>query len=324
MYRRAAISVLVFAFAGVWTADASAWNTVWRGLDILATPTGSPLITTGDGTRVNGARSGRLRIVPDGVVGKGYRIEYDRSYGADSRGRPETFRFGGLGEMTLSGATQMTAGFTSPAKKLYFGHADINATNLSYNLQTRIGAQDAKLQGTLNATGTLNANVFGFYDLTLNVANTNSQLTIDGVAANDQKDTNFNIGPISVKGNLFLDGALGLLGSTGIRATDLETLFPNSAIQQINDALAADLQANGAQQNADQRSKVVTALVATVLGQNADAANQLMQTLTENPSVLADIAQAAPATPTSIPEAGTLTLLGVGATALITARHRRR
>ena len=50
------------------SAQAGLYQDIYRGLDTLATPLGSVLATTADGTRVNGARSGRLRIAPSATI----------------------------------------------------------------------------------------------------------------------------------------------------------------------------------------------------------------------------------------------------------------
>ncbi len=323
MRRAISIAIVVASLLATGSASASLWDNVFRGLDLIATPSGSPITTTGDGTRVNGARNGRVRIVPNGVIGKGYRLEFDRSFGVDSSGRPETFRFAGLGEMTLSGNTQFTAGFTRPKKGLYFGDMNFVANNLSYDIRTRLGAQDAALSGTLNAVGTLNANVFGFYDLTLNVSNTNSQFTVDGVAANDETNTNFDIGPVSLKGNLYVDLLSGGLANAGLAALDLESLFDRSPIAFSNDAIAEGLQESAADDNLDDRSRVASLMLRTVLGQDQAAASELMESLVASDGALLSSLDesSAPATQ-AIPESGTLTLLIAGG-ALLSARRRR-
>jgi hypothetical protein len=161
MRRRFTIALGLFALVGTLGAEAGLWRDVFRGLDLSATPTGSPVVTTGDGTRVNGARSGRLRIVPNGVLGKGYRLEYNRSFGADSQGRPETLHFGIFSDLTLQGAVQATAGYDQFQKKVFSGDANFTVNSLQYDLKTKFGVQDAELTGTLNATGTLSLNPLG-------------------------------------------------------------------------------------------------------------------------------------------------------------------
>lgn len=324
MKRSGWIVAAVFVLVGVGplTAHAGIWEAVFQGLDYAATPSGSPLQTTGDGTRVNGARQGRLRIVPNGLLdgGRGYRLEFDRVFGVDARGRPETLSLAGVADLTLNGGVQVTAGFSTPREPLYFGNFDFNINNLNYDFATRLGAQDASLVGTLDGTGNLDINVFGFYDLTLQLDNTNSQLTLEGAAVEDTVDTNFNVGPISIKGNVFVDGVLAALANIGgIRATDLENLFPDSPIDQLNDEIvdAARQRQVGGNLVAGENAAL---LLDAVVGQDAGSGQQLIEALlaAENPSASADGA-ARDATVDAIPEPASCLLLLIGA-----ALRRRR
>lgn len=321
--RRAQVLLTSALLWATCSASAGIWENFYRGLDILSTPSGNPVVQTTDGTRVNGARSGRVRIVPNGVVGKGYRVEFDRSFGVDTSGRPEVFRFAGLGEITLSGATQVTAGYTRPIKGLYFGESSFTVNNLNYDMQAGAGFQNARLTGTLNATGVVNANMLGFYEVTLNVSNTNSQFTVDGALANDETNTNFDIGPISLKGNLFVDLVSGLLANAGIEATDLQDLFPGSPSPWLDSLAPVAIQESAANENLDDRSRVTSLLLRTVLAQDQAAASELIETLVASEGAALDLGdEAAQAAPQAIPEAGTLTLLMTGGTLVMTRRRR--
>lgn len=100
--RPAAIcTLIVLAAASVPQAQSGLYEDIYRGLQLAATPSGYPLTGTADGTRVNGQRAGRLRILPD-QVGQGYTLEFDRSFGQDSRGRPEILDLGAY-ELELAG-----------------------------------------------------------------------------------------------------------------------------------------------------------------------------------------------------------------------------
>ncbi len=301
------------------TAQADLFSNIYRGLDIVATPSGSPVFTTGDGTRVNGARSGRLRIVPNGVIGTGYRLEFDRSFGPDSRGRPEVFRFGCGGELTLQGTTQATAGYTHCGDKLYCGTLDSTISNLQYFLRTKNGAQDVELSGTLNVANNVEINTLGFYNLVLDVSNTNSQLVVDGVVVRDQDDTNFDVGPIVIEGNLFVDAMSGLLSGVGVDTSGLDSLFPKSPMDQFNDAVDVQMQSLGLVAGTTDENSMPGLLLRTIFGGDDDAVTELVDgmidgTITGGQSARADGA-------TYIPEPGTLLLLTIGATL---AHCRRR
>lgn len=314
--RRSTILNIVVGTGLVASAHAGLWETVYRGLDIVTTPSGGPLQQTGNGTLVNGQRAGRLRIVPNGVIGDGYRLEMDRSFGVDSSGRPEVFRFGPYGDLTLSGSTSTTASYNRMGK-LLFGEANFGVSNMNYELGTKIGVQDATLTGTLNVTNTLTLNTLGFYTLNVNVANTNSQLELDGVVVRDNEETNFNFGPIVIEGNIFADGAAALLGSFGIEIPGYSDVFPNSIVDELIQA-----NAENQQEQAVVAGKTITAadlnsgeidagvlaplLLQTVLGQDQAAANELLSALSnENLTIVSSETVAGAA----VPEPATLLVL---------------
>jgi hypothetical protein len=206
---------------------------LYRGLEIYATPSGSPITGVAGGGRSNGARFGRLRIVPN-ELGQGYRLELDRSFGVDTRGRPETFDLGNF-ELQLSGATQSTLQFTR--RGILTGNADFFANNLGYSLRGKSGGQDFELRGQLSVAQRLEVNRLGFYSLDLEISNANSSLIADGVLVDGERDVDFNVGPITIQGNVFFDAALALLTSFGVDTSELEGIFPESPIDRINDEI---------------------------------------------------------------------------------------
>jgi len=224
--RRALTIVITASLAA--PASAGLWQDIYRGLDIIATPVGSPVQTTGNGTRVNGARSGRLRIVPN-EAGRGHRLELDATFGVDSAGRPEIINFGGV-ELELSGAIQATAGYETYGYKT--GQMNFTANNLQYSLRSTTGGENVELRGTLNARQELSINQFGFYTLVLNVDNSQSEIAVDGVAK-AEVDTDFTIGPISVQGNIFYDGFMAVLNALGVDTSGLQQFTAASPIDRI-------------------------------------------------------------------------------------------
>ncbi|MGE3182879.1 MAG: PEP-CTERM sorting domain-containing protein [Phycisphaerae bacterium] len=230
---------LLIPLAAVFSLCANAsfagfFDNFYRVLDLAATPSGAPILTTGDGTRINGLRSGRVRILPD-QLGNGYSLEFDRNFGVDSQGRPETFDLGPL-DMTLSGSTQMTAGFTR--RGFLIGNLDVSANNLNYQIRARSGAQNTTLSGTMNVANQIEINQFGFYSMQLSVSNTNSQLTVDGVVSDlEEIDQNFDVGPIFIEGNIFVDMLAGVIAGAGGDTSLLAELFPRSAIPDLATSL---------------------------------------------------------------------------------------
>ena len=317
-YHTLAVFAIVVATGAV-PADAGIWQDVFQGLDYLATPTGYPVTTNVDGTRVNGARSGRVRIVPNGVVGNGYRIEFDRTFGGDSRGRSEVFRFGALGDLTLSGATQFTAGYDAVGKA-YSGFANVIVSDMNYRVRTKLGVQDATLEGTLNLFGNLEVNALGFYDLTLSASNANSKFMLDGVVARDTQDTNFDVGPIVVHGNLLVDASAALLTSLGVDATSLEGLFPASGIDQIDNAIENLRQQAGAESGTPADKDMTALLLQSVLGGDGQAASTLVAGLADG--TICGNGESAQTSPLMVPEPGTFALVALGTSTIWYWRRR--
>lgn len=219
-------------------ATADFFEDIYRGLDILATPSGSPVLGDAAGGRRNGSRFGRVRVVPN-QLGAGYRLEFDRTFGTDSLNRPETFNFGNA-DLTLNGPVQFTGGITT--RGLPTLEFTTLANNLDYILRTKGNAQDVTLIGRLNVQQNLVINPLGFYELSLDISNTNSSLSGEGPIFAGERDTDYDIGPINVRGNLFADLLIAGLAAAGVDTSGLEDIFPDSGIDQLRarlDALVA-------------------------------------------------------------------------------------
>ena len=219
-------------------AAADLYEDLYRGLDLLATPSGSPLLFGPDGSQSNGNRQGRLRIVPD-RVGRGYSLEFNRRFGSDSAGRPEILDLGAF-EVQLDGTVAATLAYTSRGGLV--GNADVFANNLFYAARLKTGAQDIQVLGTLNVAQQWEFNELGFYTVFANFTNTGSQVVMDGMLVSaDDLDTNFDLGPVAIEGNIFFDAAVALLASFGMDTTGLEGVFPKSPVDRIADAIQEQL-----------------------------------------------------------------------------------
>lgn len=281
---------------------------LYRGLDLLATPSDGPLFNTGDGTRVNGARSGRLRILPN-QAGKGYQLEFDRTFGVDTRGRPEILDAGPY-ELELSGGIQSTAAVTTRFLPTF--NADTTIANLAYSVRGKSGLQDVDFSGTLVGSTSLEINALGFYTLSSNISNTNAQLTLDGVVQN-QEDTDFDIGPISLRGNIFLDGLAALTQSFGVDSSGaVQEITPDSPADVISSAIEDQLRAAAKQSNIelDDSLDLSGALREVILDPNA-------QTLIADAAVAND---QLPSQGTTVPEPSAVALLVCGG--LLASRRR--
>ncbi len=138
---------------------------------------------------------------------------------------------------------------------MMIGNTDIGFSNLNYAIREKSGAQDATIVGTLNGVQQMEVNQFGFYTLTLDLSNSNSALTLDGVVVGGSQDAAWDIGPISVKGNVYYDAALAVLNTIGVDTSRLDDVFPKSPIdrisEEIRNSLAGQARVLGEQITAD-------------------------------------------------------------------------
>jgi hypothetical protein len=281
------------------------YEDLYQGLGYLATPSGSPVTGVVGGGQANGNRFGRLRIVPN-EFGEGYRLEFDRTFGLDTRGRPEVFDIGSL-ELELSGATAATIQYTGRGIRTV--NADIFANNLNYLLRDKTGVQDFELSGTLSVNHQLEVSRLGFYYLDLEINNINSSLVADGLVVEGPTDADFDIGPISVRGNVFVDAAAAVLNAFGVDAGPLENLFPASPIEVINDEIEAFV---------DRHLILGETFAADLVGGELGADSALG--FLSGPLPPLDAAAAFDSPASGVPESSTLLL--VGSLALIGLRRR--
>lgn len=214
------------------------YQELFRGFQLAATPSGGPTFINSAGFQVNGARAGRVRIVPN-RFGNGHRFELDRIFGNDATGRPEVFDLGNL-ELELSGALSMTGQYT--ARGIPTASGQSNITNMVYSFRGKTGGQDFELSGTLDMTNQFEVNPFGFYEVAFEFNQTNSQIDFEGLAIDGDRDTDFDIGPISVKGNIFFDAIVAVLASFGVDTADLEGVFPKSPIDRVTEEIRNSLE----------------------------------------------------------------------------------
>lgn len=284
-------------------ASAGLFEDVFSGLRVLSTPSGFPVTTLQDGTRVNGQRVGRLRLVPDELA-NGYSLEFDRSFGADVGGRPEVFDLGPV-ELELSGNTTMTAGFSR--RGFMIGSLDFASNNLNYSLRASSGAQNTELSGQLISNGSMEINQFGFYTLDLQVDNTQAQLSVDGVIDEDFQPTEFSVGPISIQGNIFIDMIAAGLAQAGVDTSGLQALFPRSPINSLTDAIL-------------QGGALDPAVAGLFLGNDEPAvagASLILDPLPTAPELIVGQTVEGESTVTSLPEPGSaLALLALGTAGL--------
>ena len=203
-------------------AHAGFYQNLFRALQIAATPIGGS----------SGARFGNVDLERN-LLGNGYRLTFDRNFGPDALGRPEVYDLGPI-EMELAGNVQSTLDFTT--RGFFIGSADTTFSNLSYRVAGVTGGLDAELTGVLNVANSVEVNQFGFYTISMNVANDVSTLTFDTLEGSEVEELDFDIGPINVEGNVFVDLLYLVLDGLGADVSWLEPLTTRSAVQALQDA----------------------------------------------------------------------------------------
>ncbi|MFH1746595.1 MAG: PEP-CTERM sorting domain-containing protein [Planctomycetota bacterium] len=308
MTRKLIWPLLLLVIASTTPLEAGLFEDIYSGLNVLATPSGGPLGFTTDGFATNGSRVGRVRIVPD-QVGHGYTLEFNRNFGNDSSGRPEILDFGAY-ELELNGATSATLGYTN--RGFLIGNGEINISNMGYFLRQKTGVQDFELSGTLSAQGALEINQFGFYTLDLDVSNVTSQVIADGLLAQGDDSTNFDVGPISIKGNIYLDALVAVLGALGVDTSALAQLTPGSPAEIIGDSINEQLQglqlvASTSYGDGQLPPAPIDTLFQTEFASTLDAAQPIVESRNS---------------PDFVPEPGTLFLMATSGALLWRARRR--
>lgn len=238
MSTRRFLTAVVGAAAIALPAQAGVFSDAFQGLRYITQPSGGPLFQGPNGSLVNGQRLGLTRIQPN-AFGDGWRLEMNRNFGNDSLGRPEIMDFGNF-EVELQGGMSMDAGFTRrgiPTANLSF-----NVANLNYSIRGKSGAQDIELSGVLNGAQSVEINPLGFYETQINFSNFNASIAGNGLLIEGEDSTNFDIGPITVRGNLYVDLLALALANFGIDTTPLTQLFPQSPIDRIIGDLVGDVE----------------------------------------------------------------------------------
>jgi len=234
---RFAISAALMLALSAPTAHAQFFEDLFQGFQTAGTPISGPLFTGPGGGQAGGARLGRTRIVPN-RLGDGWRFEFDRNFGPDQLGRPEVYNLGNL-ELELAGQTDVTAEITR--RGIPTATLDFNISNLNYAIRGLTGLEDVEIVGTFDLANDIRINPLGFYTYSLTVNNTNAEIRFDGLLADGELDTDFDIGPINVKGNLFFDAFVALLGSFGVDTSELVGVFPDSPIDRIVEEIQTSL-----------------------------------------------------------------------------------
>lgn len=110
----------------------------------------------------------------------------------------------GCADLTLNGILNASAGYTTRCCPKGKFSLNTGNTPLSYEFRIDTGAQNFYAEGSVLINIDTSINMLGFYDQTLQISN-RGVYGFEGWAINDEKSLDFDVGPIDVSGNIFLD-----------------------------------------------------------------------------------------------------------------------
>lgn len=249
-------------------------------------------------------------------IERGHTIRFDGFW--DNR----TYNFG-FSEITLSGNGNATFGYGLRG----IPHLDwqIQTNNLQYEIQTKNGIEDLRLQGVIGGFTKGNVNLIGFYTMTLDYGN-RGQLIRDGQQV-ETIDTSFDLGPINIRGNLVVDAVAALAKAAGADTSRIDSIVNKGLVT----GKAVDLAESAKIKLA--AGKLITHEELAAMTQLSVLGSTMGRDLLNDPTgSLLELAQQNidPNSPTSdglsvglVPEPATLTLLAGSALALFARRRAR-
>jgi len=261
---------------------------------------------------------------------KGRSYEFERIFGDDSYGNADTLNLGLLNVQLRqpdgsglqgSGVYNKIGYNLRLVPELYwearstgrnisgFAGAAAVAAPIQYNIDANNGFESSNLSGQIIFDSKGSMNILGFYDMRVIASNT-GQLTTDGVGEDRNQDVNFDIGPVNVSGNVWVDTALAVADLIGEQVFGIppDDFNPGLARERNPDEISAAIAAGQAVSGPE---------LAALL--DAHMADPEGVPLPENPNS----PLAAAATPI-VPEPGTLLFLATGLAAWTLPASRRR
>jgi len=294
-------AVVFAALFSVQTAQAKIWKNVVNGLTLFDTNFSAERNFLGDGWTINTRAFYNNR-------------EFDM----------------GFADLTLNGGVLGTAGFTQRGIPAAQFKLNTGGTPLSYSFNFNNGIQDILAQGQVLIDIDTDINAWGFYDQTFQISNRGS-FDADGLGVQDDGTVDFDVGPIVVSGNIYMD-ILGALTNPFWQAIGTDNPFgkisdrASKAAQyaKISEILQSRLTAGEQLSDQEVATMVNNSILAAMLGRQPsdDLFNDLMvpEGLFDQSDLLAGNSPPEPKF-NSVPEPTTLLML---LPALVLLRPRRR
>jgi len=311
-------AALAAALLDVAPAQGQFFRRLATGLSFLAGPTAP-----------SGTRSGQF-VLSYEPLQRGWRAEWNRTFGQDAFGRPNSIDLG-VADLTLTGGNLRVSAqhFTRFMKGV---ELFVNTpTPISYSMSLNTGFQDASATGVISINEALGINQFGFYDLNLTISN-RGNFNTDGFAVVDENATlDFDVGPISVSGNIFAD-VLAAVTEPLFAGVGVQNPFAKFSGRATKEALvAAPIEQvrsrveRGEVISQEEMEAVVNAtLLASILGVTTPDLEFLQDAQVAAFSAQEAGALVAPGGGFAAPEPATMVLLGLPLAILFWRRSRRR
>lgn len=111
---------------------------------------------------------------------------------------------------------------------IFSGQTSFIPVPLNYTVTLDAGVQNMEWTGNALINADAKINALGFYDFQLQFVNVGNY-TADGILIHDEQVTDFDSGPVNVKGNLFMDAMASLLQINGNAATAVPPRIASAA-----------------------------------------------------------------------------------------------
>jgi len=246
-----------------------------------------------------------FKMLNNGLFWTGFRVDAARNpitKGYDARADRyfinETADLG-FATVTLRGQLTLTASLTKLPTRAFSYGISTEDNPLSYTITLKDAVQDVTVTGDIIIDYEFSMNGGGWYHKTLKVRNRGT-IEADGVLAEADNNIDFDLGPIDMSGNVFIDAAAFLVDLAGGDSSSLRGV-----------SSAGPFLVLGEQE---------VALDAEILAADQDLAEQINAAVTQ---AVLEAATAPTRAAMVVPEPSAIALLVLGCAYLTLKRHRR-
>lgn len=232
-----------------------------------------------------------------------------------------------LGSSASPTASNFTFGYTTRGLPKAEFSWNTGGKALPYTLEFNNGFQDfTTLNGSILVDVSTDVNILGFYDTRVQISN-RAQGSTDGFLGNEDGDLSFDVGPIDLSGNIYVD-ALAAITQPLWSATNMENPFvkisqaatKTAAANATIDELRARIEAGEILSEEEMTTLVNSTLLSALLSGDASQGNLFQDLLTTMETKETTVSTRAVM---GVPEPATALIL-LGAGGLLIVRRSRR